>query len=203
MPLGLGNDKSTLVQVMAWCRQATSHYLSQCWPRFMSPYGVTRPQWVNVIYVSLWYFLIIEESTWCLLVAWSLFGTRTSATIMMIKASHCISGVPQPNTMVTCWGSSVYKMSSVVSSHHFLNHKYPLLYPDCCVVLTWYIQIGAISNKDINCFRQGWDYLCTDNYITDVVRLAHRNVWIILVIYAMASSLVWVDSIQVIVINFK
>ena len=40
-------DKSTLVQVMAWCRQATSHYLSQCWPRSMSPYGVTRPQWVN------------------------------------------------------------------------------------------------------------------------------------------------------------
>ena len=32
---------------MAWCHQATSHYLSQCWPRFMSPYGVTRPQWVN------------------------------------------------------------------------------------------------------------------------------------------------------------
>ena len=41
------NDKPTLVQVMAWCRQATSHYLSQCWPRFVSPYGVTRPQWVT------------------------------------------------------------------------------------------------------------------------------------------------------------
>ena len=47
MPLDLTDDKSTLVQVMAWCRQATSHYLSQCWPRFMSPYGVTRPQWVK------------------------------------------------------------------------------------------------------------------------------------------------------------
>ena len=47
MPLDLTNDKPTLVQVMAWCRQATSHYLRQCWPRFMSPYGVTRPQWVN------------------------------------------------------------------------------------------------------------------------------------------------------------
>ena len=55
------------VQVMAWCRQATthylsqcclsqccqccltapSHYLSQCWPRSLSPYGVTRPQWVE------------------------------------------------------------------------------------------------------------------------------------------------------------
>ena len=40
-------DKSTLVQVMAWCHQATSHYLSQCWPRSLSPYGVTRPQWVK------------------------------------------------------------------------------------------------------------------------------------------------------------
>ena len=47
MPLDLTDDKSTLVQVMAWCRQATSHYLNQCWPRSMSPNGVTRPQWVN------------------------------------------------------------------------------------------------------------------------------------------------------------
>ena len=46
-PQDLTDDKSTLVQVMAWCRQATSHYLSQCWPRSLSPYDVTRPQWVN------------------------------------------------------------------------------------------------------------------------------------------------------------
>ena len=43
MSLNLTYDKSILVQVMAWCRQATSHYLDQCWPRSMSPYGVTRP----------------------------------------------------------------------------------------------------------------------------------------------------------------
>ena len=47
MPWDL-DDKSTLVQVMAWCRQATSHYLSQCWPWSMSPNGITRPQWVNM-----------------------------------------------------------------------------------------------------------------------------------------------------------
>ena len=47
MPLDLTDDKSTLVQVMACCHQATSPYLSQCWPRFMSLYGVTRPQWVK------------------------------------------------------------------------------------------------------------------------------------------------------------
>ena len=48
MPLYLTDDKSTLVQLMAWCRQATSHYLSQCWPRPMSPCGVTRHQWVKL-----------------------------------------------------------------------------------------------------------------------------------------------------------
>ena len=37
--------ESTLVQAMAWCRQATSHYMSQCWPRSLSSYGVTKPQW--------------------------------------------------------------------------------------------------------------------------------------------------------------
>ena len=30
------------------CLTAPSHYLSQSWPRSLSPYGVTRPQWVNL-----------------------------------------------------------------------------------------------------------------------------------------------------------
>ena len=47
MLLDFTDDQSTLVKVMAWCRQATSHYLSQCWPRSLSPYGITRLQWVN------------------------------------------------------------------------------------------------------------------------------------------------------------
>ena len=50
MSLDLTDDWSTLVQVMAWCRQATSHYMSQCRPRSVSPYGVNRPQWVNWSY---------------------------------------------------------------------------------------------------------------------------------------------------------
>ena len=35
MPQDLTDYKSTLVQVMAWCCQAPSHYLSQCWPKSM------------------------------------------------------------------------------------------------------------------------------------------------------------------------
>ena len=48
--LNLTDTKSTLVQVMAWCRQATSHYLSHSWPKFISPYSVTMPRWVNAEY---------------------------------------------------------------------------------------------------------------------------------------------------------
>ena len=47
--LDLNGDKSTLVQVMAWCHQATRHYLNQCWPRYLSSYGVTSPQWVDIL----------------------------------------------------------------------------------------------------------------------------------------------------------
>ena len=33
------SQNTTLVQVMAWCCQAPSHYLNQCWPRSPSLYG--------------------------------------------------------------------------------------------------------------------------------------------------------------------
>ena len=56
----LTDDKSTLVQVMAWCRQAPSHYLSQCWLRSMSPHGVTLPQWVNVLNTHMGDLLILR-----------------------------------------------------------------------------------------------------------------------------------------------
>ena len=49
LPQNLSNVESTLVQVMTWCRQATSHYLNQCWPRSLTSFSVTRPQCVNII----------------------------------------------------------------------------------------------------------------------------------------------------------
>ena len=57
MPQDFVDDKSTLVQVMAWCRQATSHYLSQCWPRSMSPYGILGPNEL-IILVNDWHIIL-------------------------------------------------------------------------------------------------------------------------------------------------
>ena len=46
MPQNIFHDKSTLVQVMAWCCQAA---IMITWAnvRSMSSYGLTRPQWVH------------------------------------------------------------------------------------------------------------------------------------------------------------
>ena len=56
--LDLSDDETTLSLVMACCFQATSHYLSQCWSRSLSPYSITRPQWVNSLETcqNVWHF---------------------------------------------------------------------------------------------------------------------------------------------------
>ena len=41
-------DISYFEAIFTDCRQSTNHSLSQCWPRSMSPYGITRPQRVNL-----------------------------------------------------------------------------------------------------------------------------------------------------------
>ena len=58
---GLNWWSSTLAQVMAWCRQATSHYLSQCWPRSLSPYGIIRPQWVKLASSGQFSTIAVDE----------------------------------------------------------------------------------------------------------------------------------------------
>ena len=62
IPKDLADNKSTLVQVMVWCFQATSHDLNQCWPRSPMPYGVTQPQWVKEIF----YFAKIPVTFFCI-----------------------------------------------------------------------------------------------------------------------------------------
>ena len=50
--------KSTLVWVVTWGHLTRSHYLNQYWWRYMSPLGITKPQWFilekqfDSIYVS-------------------------------------------------------------------------------------------------------------------------------------------------------
>ena len=53
MPQDLAGGYLTLVQVLVWCRQATSHHMSQFWTRSMSPYDATKPQCDDYIDVDI------------------------------------------------------------------------------------------------------------------------------------------------------
>ena len=93
MSLNFTDDQLTLVQVMAWCRQATSHYLSQCWPRSLSPYGVTRPQWVKFIFSegrwlnsSVWYKTKFGSPNFGYHATWWLFVHRLPELVANISS---------------------------------------------------------------------------------------------------------------------
>ena len=47
-------------QVMTWYHQATSHYLSQCWPRSILPYDITRPLWIKRLYFNFDFSVFIH-----------------------------------------------------------------------------------------------------------------------------------------------
>ena len=71
MSLDITDDQSTLVQVIAWWRQATSHYLSQCWPRSASSYDVTRPQWVEMLMPRQNGHHFTDDIFYCIFLNWN------------------------------------------------------------------------------------------------------------------------------------
>ena len=94
MSWDLTDDKLRLVQVMAWCRQATSHYLSQSWPSFMSPYGVTRPQWVRLTLCRLYSYC-----PW-LLPRWGAAGSQSRHQMPTLPESD-VANSPKPTHPVS------------------------------------------------------------------------------------------------------
>ena len=93
MPINLIDGKSTLVEVMAWCRQATSHYLSLCWPRSQLPYGVIRPQWVNdtaePCYNMVYHDVILQEHM-------AMISTGNRRDYEFTKDTPCLALTAQP-----------------------------------------------------------------------------------------------------------
>ena len=89
----LTDDKSTLLQVMAWCRQTTSHYLIQFWPWFISQNGITRPQCVKP---SVWYFCHTLPPGKLEMILWGLSQSRMhSLTTMNVCKESRIISAPQ------------------------------------------------------------------------------------------------------------
>ena len=95
MPQDLTDDKSTLVQVMAWCHQATRHYLSQCWPRSMSPNVLTRPQWVNPETAGIFFFKMLHHflvfSSLTIISVWNWSNTMNLLTAQYLLMAWAFS----------------------------------------------------------------------------------------------------------------
>ena len=110
LSLNLVDDRSTLVQVMAWCHQATSHYLSQCWPRFTSSYGVTRLKWVKPI-VSTIIILLCSSSLF------NIICFSTSGVTRLIRLGKAVQTQKYINETVDLCHSLVCIPSSEYSYH--------------------------------------------------------------------------------------
>ena len=92
------DDKSRLVQVMAWCRQAGSHYLSRCWPRSLFPYGITGPQWFEAwikwqkqIFwgnIKMWIVDIFHITYYILIGDWSVQERCNSSVLAVELCRH-------------------------------------------------------------------------------------------------------------------
>ena len=123
MPQSLTNEKSTLVQVMDWCWQATSHNLSQCWPRSMSPYDITRWQWVNSLGPSdaIWRQRsgsTLAQVMACCLTAPSHYLNQCWLIISKVSDIHLRASsqeIPQPSIIEIIWeikGLLLYEYST-------------------------------------------------------------------------------------------
>ena len=108
MSLDFTYDQSTLVQVMAWCRQATSHYLNQSWPVSLSPCGVTRLQWVNLNILfecqysqgQQWALTTdIDEIHFLVFVLWDSFLPEASLGLRVLSLPACVCVSVCPSIM--------------------------------------------------------------------------------------------------------
>ena len=131
-------DKSTLVQVMAWCHQAPSHYLSQCWPRSVPPYDVTRPQWVNRV-------ICFEEIQICTCIvchSWILKNLSCSK-IILENDKNILKLWSQ---YYTCWWPGAARTATVLVWHgFFLEHS------GQCMIKLLPLYVGLLWRK-INMF---------------------------------------------------
>ena len=122
VPQNTLDDKSALGHVMAWCCQAPSHYLSQSWPRSVSPYGLTQPQWVKknihaekfndicVFFAGLLYQWNQEPHTMCIF-KWH----WTLVSFLYPRSTKLKGGSVRPSVGLSVYGQNcVHSVSSTI-----------------------------------------------------------------------------------------
>ena len=104
----------------AWCRKATSHYLSQCWPRSLSPYGMTRPQRVkyqiyHVIRIEVLHVFWIYDWALCRHCEWVSSTLRCAFGYSSGPSFNWISRWNLNVTRVPFWLNTEYRIQNTES----------------------------------------------------------------------------------------
>ena len=138
MLLGSTDDKWTLVQVMASCRQAPSHYLSEYWLKSMSPDGSTVPQWVNPFHQ--------ESRPYC-------SNTYTSGYV------HTTPSNPERNQNHNCCNHRSHRYSSTNRTGHPHTSSNNLA-AMCHHRSTEHLDLPHTPSSNHSCHRCGLDLGC-------------------------------------------
>ena len=158
MSLDFTDDQSALAQVMAWCHQATSHYLNQCWSRSLSPYGVTRPQC----------YIMVTDLTHC--------GRDKMTPVLQMTFSNAfkenrISNKIELKYVAWCVIDNMYPLVQIMASHligssHYLIKWWPSSPTDIYITQPQWVnqkfdeslKITEASRAELFCFR--WKIIC-------------------------------------------
>ena len=161
-------DKSTLVQVLAWCRQATSHYLSQCWPRYMLPNGVTRPQWfkstlmlLKAIY-SLWIGQVQQCGCWCP-------GVTRSITWLLMLWRLVLPGHQQP----WYWLLKIAESLSCMRQNFYCMHHFNVTMWQKMQIYSSFFKKFSMSWAGISLFMRPANEKRRYNVTTSLIGWAH------------------------------
>ena len=99
---------------MAWCYQATSHCLSQCWPRSILPHGITGTQHIST--------LKPEQNTWhfadyfkCISVSIICCISSANSVKTEVTGQYLNQWWPTAQTYVYLWGKKISKEINSVS----------------------------------------------------------------------------------------
>ena len=139
------DEESTLIQVMAWCCQAKSHYLSQCWPRSVSRYGVSRPQWVNILIVQIFSHSFVENLNSPLIILFVKKPNMSRHTMTVVQSSAVITQSNLSRYYIWyCDDSS--RMQITLHSHN----RHPIAHPHRgamrCLMIMWLLnQIDGVT----------------------------------------------------------
>ena len=139
--------ESTLVQVMAWCHQATSHYLSQCWHRSLSPYAVTRPQWVNTDMLDENAMMSEQIKTWPDKM-WEENNLYIAQWNTNVREKNCVRKISYCTSTSDFNGLMQERRNSISNALELLTHQSIVTWIMREVYLCWSLKFLSIMNMN-------------------------------------------------------